>query len=188
MAGTKRSERHDCVARRDVGSAGFFPHRRSRTSATTGQDPPAKEIYLSKSLFPPEPDDYYAEHGNNAKADRRIDFADVKDATLRSLGFIIQRLLPDGKQVGDEWVVRNPTRNDSKPGSFSVNMRTGVWADFATGASGGDMIDLYVYLNGGSNIHAKNALADILNVQARSGSKSKTERKSQSKQSDTAGL
>ena len=63
----------------------------------------------------------------------RIDFADVKAASLRSLDFIIPRLLPGGKRQGDEWVVRNPTRNDSKPGSFCVNMKTGVWSDFATG-------------------------------------------------------
>ena len=50
--------------------------------------------------------------------------------------------------------------------SFSVNMRTGVWADFATGEKGGDMVDLHVYLNGGTNIQAKDALADMLNVRA----------------------
>jgi len=135
-------------------------------------DVPATKLDLSKTVFPTEPDDCYVEHGNSAKDDGRIGFADVKAATLRSLDFIIARLLPGGKRQGDEWVVRNPTRNDSKPGSFSVNMRTGVWSDFATGESGGDMIDLHVYLNGGSNIQAKNALADMLNVQARSGSTS----------------
>jgi hypothetical protein len=151
-------------------------------------DIPAKKIDLSKSLFPPESDDYYAEHGDNARAGRHIDFAEVKTATLRSLDFVIKWLLSDGKRVGDEWVVRNPTRNDSKPGSFSVNMKTGVWSDFATGERGGDMIDLYVYLNGGSNVQAMNALAEMLNVQARSGPKSNTESKLQSKHSDTASL
>jgi hypothetical protein len=99
----------------------------------------------------------------------RVQFADVKAATLRSLDFIIPRLLPGGTRQGDEWVVRNPTRSDNKAGSFSVNMKTGVWSDFATGESGGDMIDLYVYINGGTNIQAKNALADILNVQSSAG-------------------
>jgi putative DNA primase/helicase len=117
----------------------------------------------------------------------RIEFADVKAASLRSLDFIIPRLLPGGKRVGDEWVARNPTRNDAKPGSFKVNLKTGVWADFATGETGGDMIDLYVYLNGGSNVQGMNALADMLNVKARSGSKSDAESKSQSDRSDTAG-
>jgi hypothetical protein len=94
------------------------------------------------------------------------EFADVKAATLRSLDYIIQRLLPGGKRQGDEWVVRNPTRADNKAKSFSINMRTGVWADFATGETGADMIDLYQLINGGTNVDAKNALAEMLNVQA----------------------
>lgn len=106
----------------------------------------------------------YALEPNTNTNSARVNFADVKAATLRSLDFIIPRLLPGGKRVGDEWVVRNPTRNDSKPGSFSVNMKTGVWSDFAIGDKGGDTIDLYVYINGGSNIQAKDALADMLGV------------------------
>jgi len=101
-------------------------------------------------------------------------FQDVKDATLRSLDFVIPRLLHGGKRQGDEWVARNPTRDDSKPGSFSVNMKTGLWGDFAMGDTGGDIIDLYMYLNGGTNIQAKNALADMLNVQARGSTPSTT--------------
>jgi putative DNA primase/helicase len=116
----------------------------------------------------------------------RVDFAAVKEATLRALDFIIPRLLPGGKRVGDEWVARNPTRTDSKPGSFSVNMKTGVWADFATADKGGDMIDLYVYLNGGTNIQAKNALADMLNVQASGGSASKNDTSKKSAASTAA--
>jgi hypothetical protein len=100
------------------------------------------------------------EHGTG-----RISFEAVKAATLRNLDFIIPRLLPGGKKVGDEWVVRNPTRNDSKPGSFAVNMTNGVWCDFAMiGHSGADMIDLYVYINGGTNVQAKDALADMLGM------------------------
>ena len=60
----------------------------------------------------------------------RVDFAAVKAASLRSLDFIIGRLLPGGKYEGDEWVVRNPTRADGKPGSFKVNKRTGVLERF----------------------------------------------------------
>jgi hypothetical protein len=97
----------------------------------------------------------------------RVEFSDVKAATLRSLDFIVKRLLPGGKREGDEWVARNPTRADAKPGSFKVNMRKGVWSDFATGESGGDMIDLVMYLRGGSNVQAMRELADILGVQAR---------------------
>jgi hypothetical protein len=95
----------------------------------------------------------------------RVDFAAIKAASLRSLDFIIPRLLPGGKSEGDEWVVRNPTRGDSKAGSFKVNMKTGVWSDFATGDSGGDMIDLVVYLTGKSILDAARELADMLGVQ-----------------------
>jgi hypothetical protein len=59
----------------------------------SASDVPAKKIDLSKSLFPPGPDDYYAEHGDRAKPDRRIDFAEVKTATLRSLGQYEDRCL-----------------------------------------------------------------------------------------------
>lgn len=137
-------------------------------------DAPATKLDLSKSLFPPEPNgpDKFDESVASERGTARVDFADVKAATLRSLDFIIRQLLPGGKRVGDEWVVRNPTRDDKKAGSFSVNLKTGVWCDFATRESGGDVIDLYVYLNGGSNVQAKDALAEMLNVQARSGSTS----------------
>lgn len=117
--------------------------------------------------------DHYLSYANEAESNSdsnpvsgRVGFADVKAATLRSLDYIVPMLLPGGKREGDEWVVRNPTRNDNKPGSFCINMRTGAWSDFATGETGGDMIDLYIYINGGTNIEAKDALADMLNVQA----------------------
>jgi hypothetical protein len=134
------------------------------------------EARFVEATVPPEPNglDKFDETVASERGAARVDFADVKAATLRSLDFIIPRLLPGGKRVGDEWVVRNPTRDDKKARSFSVNMRTGAWSDFAVGDKGGDMIDLYVYLNGGSNIQAKDALAEMLNVQARSGSTSNT--------------
>jgi hypothetical protein len=108
----------------------------------------------------------------NAQANAgRVDFAEIKAASLRALDLIIPRLLPGGKSVGDEWVARNPTLNDSKPGSFLVNMRTGLWGDFATGDKGGDMIDLVMYLTGKSNLDAARELADMLGVAASSGSR-----------------
>lgn len=56
--------------------------------------------------------------------------------------------LPGGRQNGDEWVVRNPTRNDEHEGSFNINLRTGQWSDFADDAArGGDAVSLYAYLN-----------------------------------------
>ena len=66
----------------------------------------------------------------------------------------IQQLLPAGNYQGNEYVVKNPTRNDSKAGSFSINCITGKWSDFATGKAGNDLIGLIAYVKGISNIEA----------------------------------
>lgn len=74
-----------------------------------------------------------------------IDFA-VISAGLDA-DTLVPLWLPDGKKQGREWVARNPNRADKTPGSFSVNLKTGKWADFAAGESGGDLVSLYAYLH-----------------------------------------
>lgn len=54
-------------------------------------------------------------------------------------------LAPQGRMEGAEWTALNPTRADSKAGSFRINTRTGLWADFATNDRG-DALDLVAYL------------------------------------------
>jgi hypothetical protein len=66
----------------------------------------------------------------------------------------IQQLLPAGKYQGNEYVVKNPTRNDSTARSFSINCITGKWSDFATGKAGNDLIGLIAYVKGISSIEA----------------------------------
>jgi hypothetical protein len=46
---------------------------------------------------------------------------------------LAQALAPDGERRGHEWVAINPARRDTKRGSFSINLATGVWKDFAAG-------------------------------------------------------
>ena len=77
-----------------------------------------------------------------------IDFDGIKAVALRSARQLLQELLPGGKFQGDEYVVRNPLRNDRHPGSFKINYRTGVWKDFATGDGGGDLISLVAFVRG----------------------------------------
>jgi hypothetical protein len=96
-----------------------------------------------------------------------VDFAAVKEASIRAIETLVPNWLPNGKRVGNEWVALNPTRNDTKLGSFSVNLRTGVFADFATGDKGGDPIDLYVYLNRVSLLDAATEIGNILGVQTK---------------------
>jgi DNA primase len=78
---------------------------------------------------------------------------------------VVGRYLPSGKRTGKVGVARNPTRYDSKPGSFKVHLTHGYWSDFATNESGGDMIDLVVYLTGKTITEAKDELAAMFGVQ-----------------------
>ncbi|MBU0645573.1 MAG: hypothetical protein KJ731_08370 [Alphaproteobacteria bacterium] len=87
-------------------------------------------------------------------------FVVVNDACLRNFWGLLATWLPDGKQIGREWVARNPIRADRKAGSFKINVDTGRWADFATGDAGGDPVSLYAYLNGLSQLAAARELMD----------------------------
>ncbi len=91
-----------------------------------------------------------------------IDIKAVSQAALGCLPALLVKWLPDGQARNGEWVARNPTRNDQKPGSFLINMQTGKWADFATGDRGGDIVSLYAYLNGLSQYEAACQLTDVL--------------------------
>ena len=96
-----------------------------------------------------------------------IDFDEVKTAALADIRGVLGRFLPGGKVVGREYVVRNPKRSDRHLGSFSINMTTGKWSDFATGDRGGDLIGLVAYLKGISQYEAANGLSRMLGVGAR---------------------
>ena len=95
-----------------------------------------------------------------------IDFRAINEAALRSnaRGFL-QTLIPGGKFRGLEYVVQNPKRNDQSPGSFSINYRSGLWKDFATGEGGGDLISLVAYVRGIGQGEAARALATELGTQ-----------------------
>ncbi|SIO51096.1 hypothetical protein SAMN05444722_2896 [Rhodovulum sp. ES.010] len=91
---------------------------------------------------------------------RHIYFVAVNAACLANLPRLLAAWLPDGRRIGREWVARNPTRADRRPGSFKINLATGRWADFATGDSGGDPVSLYAYLNGVSQGEAARELIE----------------------------
>jgi hypothetical protein len=62
-------------------------------------------------------------------------------------------LAPQGRREGGEWSALNPTRADSKPGSFKINLQSGLWSDFATGDKG-DALGLVAYLVTGGDLAA----------------------------------
>jgi hypothetical protein len=91
-------------------------------------------------------------------------FEAVRAAADPVIPALVNRWLPDGRRQGREWVARNPRRYDRDLGSFKVNLRTGKWADFATGDKGGDLISLVAYVEGLTQAQAARLLARELKV------------------------
>lgn len=99
------------------------------------------------------------------KGDRDL-FARVQMAAQPYMVSLLQRWLPGGQLEGGEYICRNPKRDDSRPGSFKINVHTGRWADFATGDKGGDVIALAAYLFEMSQLDAARNIAHMLGVSA----------------------
>lgn len=104
----------------------------------------------------------FREESHNAK----VDFSAIKAAAAPHLRTLLHRWLPDGRLHGQEWVARNPRRVDRNPGSFSVNVTTGRWADFATNDRGGDIISLAAYLFDLTQSEAAERIASMLGIDA----------------------
>jgi hypothetical protein len=95
-----------------------------------------------------------------------IEYALISSAARAQLPSLLGVWLPKGRQHGHEWVALNPRRRDSRPGSFKVNLRSGRWADFATGDKGGDAVSLLAYLRGVFQAEAARLLARDLGVRS----------------------
>lgn len=94
-----------------------------------------------------------------------IDFSALADAALLRSESLVPAWLPGGHKRVAEWVALNPLRDDRSEGSFSVNLNTGRWGDFASGDRGGDLVSLYAYLFcDGKMGEAAVMLADLLDM------------------------
>ena len=62
----------------------------------------------------------------------RLNLAAINNAALAVLPSLLSRWAPGGAARVRIYRV-DPTRDDRRPGSFSINLRTGCWADFALG-------------------------------------------------------
>lgn len=74
----------------------------------------------------------------------------LKSSLLAQSKTLVPQWLPSGKPNGHEWVALNPTRPDRSLGSFSVNLRTGQWAEMNPqyADKGTNLVSLYAYING----------------------------------------
>lgn len=93
-----------------------------------------------------------------------IPFGTIKATALASIDSVLSRWAPDGKRQAHEYLPTNPTRSDGKPGSFSINLNTGAWADFATQDKGGDLVALVAYIDGVKQSEAAKRLAAFLGL------------------------
>lgn len=93
-----------------------------------------------------------------------IDFSSIAATALADAVWLLKIWIPGGRLQGNEYLARNPLRDDRHAGSLSVNVRTGRWSDFATGDRGGDLVSLYAYLNGLRQGEAARQLRDLLGV------------------------
>lgn len=94
-----------------------------------------------------------------------LDFDRINAAALANMPSLLRRWLPDGKtNKKGEFLARNPRRADRHAGSFSINIRSGKWHDFATDDKGGDPISLAAFLSGLSQYEAAAELATMLGI------------------------
>ncbi len=93
-----------------------------------------------------------------------LDFDKINGVDLHALPVLLARWLPNGRRRGRRWHALNPLRNDHHIGSFSIDVTTGRWADFATGETGGDVINLYAYLRNLGQGDAARELARLLGI------------------------
>jgi hypothetical protein len=96
--------------------------------------------------------------------DGLIDFDAVRDTARSNALAICRRLFPGGIVRGREYVVRNPKRDDRRAGSFSVNITTGRWGDFATGDRGSDIIGLVAWYCDIDRVEAARWLSKMLGL------------------------
>ena len=85
-----------------------------------------------------------------------IDFADLAAGLLQRADALVAAWLPGGTVKGHEYVCAD--LGGGEGGSLSVNLVTGVWADFSGDERGGDLISLYAAIHNLNQGQAARAL------------------------------
>jgi hypothetical protein len=99
---------------------------------------------------------------NHMKNQSTIDFDRLKSKMMPHILALLSRLLPGGRIVGHEYVVKNPKRHDKTAGSFRINTHNGKWSDFAINKCGKDIISLWAYIKDIRQIEAARELLVIV--------------------------
>lgn len=75
-----------------------------------------------------------------------INFKALAEALLGMADQVVPEWLKGGKRRGHEWVCGSVAGGEGS--SCSVNLKTGLWADFQAGQQGGDLLSLYAAHHG----------------------------------------
>lgn len=102
--------------------------------------------------------------GKFAMTPIHVEFQRIAIATLVAADHLLADWLPDGKRIGKEYWAINVVRGDRTLGSFSINLYTGKWHDFASGDKGGDLVSLLAYLRGCRQVDAARMIAGQLGL------------------------
>lgn len=94
-----------------------------------------------------------------------IDFPTIAQAALDRAETLVTRWLPAGRRNGHEWLVGDLCGNPGE--STSINLRTGVWADFAGDAKGGDLISLYAAIHQCDQAKAAREIGEDLGIEVK---------------------
>ena len=92
----------------------------------------------------------------------RVDIGEVARAALPHLPALVERWLPGGRREGREYVCAGLSGGAGR--SCKVNLRTGRWADFATGERGGDPVALAAAVARCGQLEAARKLAAMLGM------------------------
>lgn len=87
-----------------------------------------------------------APKGRAAASRGTIDFASLGRELLGRSEWWVEQWFPNGRRAGHEWQVGSLAGEAGK--SLSINLRTGVWKDFAGDEGGGDLLSLYAKSRG----------------------------------------
>ena len=92
----------------------------------------------------------------------RVNIAEVARAARPHILELCQRWLSGGRLVGHEWTCGNLSGEAGS--SCRVNVRTGRWADFASGDTGGDAVALCAAIHGLTQLKAAERMAVMLGI------------------------
>lgn len=92
----------------------------------------------------------------------KFDFEAISQAALGRALELLQDWFPAGKQQGGEYKIGG--LNGEPGSSLSINIRSGVWKDFASDEGGANLISLFARKEGIKNLEAAKRISERLGV------------------------